>query len=250
MDHLAGELDPNHKEMLDKYLAERPKLYQDLKGSASTWEELLNVETPAPSPQLNQRFEAMLAGYTSARRQKVDVLANFRSWLQVHWQPSLVSLIVGLVIGFLWLPEDTSEVRTLTGEVQEMKKMLMLSMIDKPQAQERIKAVNMVSSLSSEDDRITTSLFTTLNNDGNVNVRLAALDALLHYAGEPAVRTKLIESIALQESPLMQVALADAMLLLQEKQAVEQFDKILESNRVDKSVRLKLESTIETLKEI
>ncbi len=62
----------------------------------------------------------------------------------------------------------------------------------------------------------------------NVNVRLTTLEALTHFARDPVVREGLIQSILQQESPLVQAALADVMLKLQEKRAIQPFKKLLQ----------------------
>jgi hypothetical protein len=87
----------------------------------------------------------------------------------------------------------------------------------------------------------------TLNADPNINVRLAALEALESFAAEPHVREGLIRSIALQDSPLVQVALAELMLSLQEKSSVNELKKILQQNKTPKEVREKIKKTIDVL---
>jgi len=76
------------------------------------------------------------------------------------------------------------------------------------------------------------------------------LEALSPYGKQSEVRQALIQSIKLQNSPLVQVALADAMIMLQEKAAVESFKDMLQSEDVDESIKPKLQSTIETLRSI
>jgi hypothetical protein len=87
----------------------------------------------------------------------------------------------------------------------------------------------------------------TLNNDPNVNVRLTTLEALTHFARDPVVREGLIQSILQQESPLVQAALADVMLRLQEKRAIPSFKKLLLQKDLNGMVRTKIEETITRL---
>lgn len=251
MEDLHGQLSDERKQALELYLNQYPKLREELMESASTWQELEKVETPGPGPDMEARFRAMLEGYATGSERKRNVLSEtFSRWIHTNWQTSLASLCLGLLIGFFLLPQEDDNVETLSAEVSQMKKMLMLSLIEKPQAQERIRAVNMADEVSGSDERITGSLISTLNNDKSINVRLAALEALLAYGNKESVRESLVRSIARQDSPLLQVALADAMLLLQEKKAIREFSNILEAESIDENVRFKLKSTIETLKEI
>jgi len=91
------------------------------------------------------------------------------------------------------------------------------------------------------------ALFTTLNGDPNVNVRLATLDALVKLADEPKVREGLVRCIDLQESPLMQSAIADAMVKLQEKSSVMSLKKLLGKKGLNQMVKTNIEKSIQKL---
>jgi hypothetical protein len=77
--------------------------------------------------------------------------------------------------------------------------------------------VSYTSDITHADEKVINALFTTLNNDLNVNVRLVALEALTQFAKDAIVREGLVKSLAVQDSPMVQVALADVMVKLQEK---------------------------------
>jgi len=138
-------------------------------------------------------------------------------------------------------------VDSLSAQVHDMRQMIMLSLLENPSASERIRGVSYTNEISQVNTKIIDALLTTLNNDPNVNVRLMTLDALLHYASNPVVREGLVQSIVQQESPLMQSALADAMLKMQEKRAVQPFKKLLEQKQINVQVRTKIEQTISRL---
>lgn len=249
MDHLAGTLDKEKKILLEAYLNENPTLSEELNETASLWDQMGDLKVPEPSKAMDHRFEGMLTGYRTAAS------GGFRwslltRWAQANWQVGFASLVIGMVIGIFLVSRPNQEVLALTSEVQDMRKMLMLTLMEKPQAQDRIKAVNMTSDMPGADQKVIGALTSTLNHDPSINVRLAALEALLAYSNQPNVRESLVSSIGMQQSPLMQVALADAMIALQEKSAAEEFSKVLNSPGLNESIKPKLESTIQTLKEI
>jgi HEAT repeat protein len=94
---------------------------------------------------------------------------------------------------------------------------------------------------------VTTALFQTLNSDPSVNVRLAALEALAPYSKDGKVREELIRSIAKQDSPLIQVALAELMGQIQEKKSVREFEKILKDEKTPQEVKNKIKESINVL---
>jgi HEAT repeat protein len=67
-----------------------------------------------------------------------------------------------------------------------------------------------------------------MDTDENANVRLAAIDALRKFADEEKVRTALIESLATQEKPVVQIALINLMVQLKEERAKKAFQQIID----------------------
>jgi len=101
--------------------------------------------------------------------------------------------------------------------------------------------------MSSASGRVTTALFKTLNEDSNVNVRLAALEALKPYVADDTVRQQLIASIAYQRSPLVQLALADLMVAIQEKKSVDALRKVLDNYNTPSEVKMVISKSIDVL---
>jgi hypothetical protein len=61
------------------------------------------------------------------------------------------------------------------------------------------------------------------------------------------VREALIRSIAKQDSPLMQVALAETMAQLQMKSSVNELKKILESDKTPADAKSRIKQSIDVL---
>jgi HEAT repeats len=142
---------------------------------------------------------------------------------------------------------ERQQLDALTTQVHEMREMMMLALLQNPSASERMRAVSYTDGIKHVNANMTDALLATLNNDPNVNVRLTTLDALSHFAGNPAVREGLVQSILQQDSPLVQAALADVMLKLQERRAVKAFKKLLQQKDLNSTVRTKIEQTITRL---
>jgi hypothetical protein len=122
-----------------------------------------------------------------------------------------------------------------------MKTSVMLMMLDKPSASERLKAVAISREIQPPGDRIIEALFATLNGDPNVNVRLTAVEALARFADRPRVRAGLVEAMAVQDAAAVELALADLMLAWREKRAVPQIDKLLRKDDLDGGIKRRFE---------
>ena len=160
-----------------------------------------------------------------------------------------IMLLIGLGVGYIINSENATnkQLTNLNAEVYEMKKMMMLTLLEQPRAMDRMKAVQISNEIKEPDEKIVDALLKTLNNDPNVNVRLVAAQSLAGLADNPIVRSGLIKSISNQTSPVIQNTLADIMISLMEKNAVGEFEKLLQQQNLDTLVKEKIKTTLETL---
>ncbi len=229
------------------------------KEEKDLWEALGKIETPTPSPEMKPRFYAMLDTYMNEveaknERSLSNILEKLKAIFQYkpayNWAYALLLISFGGLAGFFLKSIDSqsltsqNEVKKLSSEVQEMKQMMMLSMLENPEATERMKAVGYTQELQTVDNQVVEALLTTLNLDPDDNVRLVTLEALLELAKNPKVREGLVLSLSKQDSPMVQVALADAMVKLQEKRSIKQFKQMLNDSNLNKSVKTKIKKTI------
>jgi HEAT repeats len=159
-----------------------------------------------------------------------------------------VILFLGFAGGY-WLrnPSPGSDVAGLTEEISELKEMMMFSLLENESVSDRLRAVSLTRELDGASDKVTAALFSALNNDPSVNVRLAALEALIPFVNTPNVREGLIRSIAFQDSPLVQVSLAELMAAIQERKSVNELRKLVESDKTPREVREKIQQSISVL---
>jgi hypothetical protein len=248
MKYNEGQADPSEIKMIEQLIEDGTIDLSHLHELKAMEEQLVRMESPIPSTELDDRFYRMLRDIK--KEGKGFSWASFFSWPE--FAPKLafasVTLLVGFFVGYLFVPSPQSnqEVAVLSKEISDLKEMMMFSLLEKESATDRLKAVSLTNEMSASD-KVTNALIKTLNSDDNINVRLAALDALKPYASSGKVREELVRSIANQESPLVQVALADLMVALQEKSSVKEFEKILKSERTPKEVKKRIEESIKTM---
>lgn len=249
--YLDGSITPEQEHQLHMLLKSGKIRLQDLQDYEQLYRQMEELPTAQPGEKLRNRFYHMLA--EEKKRNTSSLWGKIRDWESFiplrQVAAALGILLMGIVIGNWQTPihDYRSQLNRLSDEVSQMRQMMMLNLLDNESATERLKAVNISTEMQSADDRVASALLKTLNNDPNVNVRLAAIEALLHHASNPRVREGMVDAIALQESPIVQAALADAMLILQEKRSIEEFQKLLDRNGLDRSVRDKLQTTITAL---
>jgi HEAT repeat protein len=261
-DWLTNELTATDRATFDAHVAECADCQQEVADTQQIWQRLANVPTPEPHPEMRTQFYAMLGSFEQkevAKPQPVwkQVLAPFRHrWaisLAAQVAYSVVLLGIGLAAG-LWLQRPQKQdivyqeqIDTLSVQVQEMRQMMMLSLLENPSATERLRAVGFTKDIPDADSHVIDALLMTLNNDPNVNVRLVTLEALADLAHDARVREGLVQSLTRQESPMVQVALADVMVKLQEKRSLKPLRQLLQQPGTNNLVKSKLVQTIKDL---
>ena len=127
-----------------------------------------------------------------------------------------------------------------------MSRLLALSLLAQDSASARLKGVSL-GERTGGDHEVTQALLATLNDDPSVNVRLAAVDALARFADRPAVADGLVESLPRQTSPLVQLALVDAVVTTDRRRAVPALQGLLHEPGLDVQVRERVESRLAQL---
>lgn len=123
--------------------------------------------------------------------------------------------------------------------IQEIKTVLAFEHTQSTSASERIQAVNQSYTLSKADQDITQLLLNTLNFDPNVNVRLAACQALLRFKDEQGVTESLIQSLGIQTDPIVQITLIETLVAIKEKRAIDQIQQLAKDQQILEAVRTK-----------
>ncbi len=128
-----------------------------------------------------------------------------------------------------------------------MRETLQFQQVSLTSASERIDAVNQSLKLEELDKELIQLLINTLNFDDNVNVRLAACQALARFESEPAVREGLMQSLKIQTDPTIQITLIELLVMMKEKRASETLEQIAKDKAVMDVVRMKAEEGVATL---
>ncbi|HEY4111741.1 zf-HC2 domain-containing protein [Puia sp.] len=256
---LHGELSAEEQAGVETHLTECNECRREWEGLRAMWGMLEEVDTPEPSADAQVRFDAMLDSYKDSVRSGDRRTALwwrlrelFRGYPAFALGYSLLLVVAGLGFGY-WFHRpaavaaagsDKQELAALTSQVGEMREMIMKTLLQNPSASERMRGVSYTSEIKTVNKDVVGALLSTLNNDPNINVRLMTLEALTHYANNPLVREGLVQSILQQDSPLLQTALAEVMLHLQEKRAIHPLKKLLQQKDLNEMVRTRIQETI------
>ncbi len=243
----AGIADATEVQHLEQLLESGEVSIEQLKDVNMLQDKLERIDWGSPTLQLDDNFYKMLAIEKKKEKKFTFSIPSWSSFLpKLSFAASFT--ILGFFMAYLFINRTAApEVKQLTQEVSDLKEMMMLSLLEKESATDRLRAVSLTDDMQQASTTVTEALIKTLNKDVNINVRLAALEALKPYVGDSAVRMALVKSIAQQASPLIQVAMAELMAAIQEKNAVKEFEKVLERNDTPEEVKKRIQKNLEVL---
>lgn len=251
-----GEASPEEEAQIEVYMEQGLVEVEDLEELNRLGNHLEALGYLQSQHNLHHGFQQMMAAEKTRLERTPRIV--IRKFFQQQWTFStalqaaiiVVVLGVGFSLGYWLRPSQQAgkqDLVVISNELKDVKEMMMLTMLKNESTPDRLKAVKMSEELDDASEEVTNALLKTLNNDKSVNVRLAALESLYQYAENPTVREGLIRSIRNQNSPMVQMSLAEMMAALQEKRSVKEFEKLLRSNRSPEEVKEKIKSSIQPL---
>lgn len=251
-DYLQGTLDEAGKKKVEELIASGDIDFIDFRAMEQLHDELDLIQIPEPSTEMSNRFYAMLEeekGSVSNSAMET-IRQKLNEFLSQITMPRLAYAFVLLIVGGFFgnqMGSNDAELRELTSEMQTMREMMMVSMLEGPSTTDRLRAVNISAQLPSADQKAIRALFFTLNNDESVNVRVQTIGALTRWGDNPLVREGFVKSIANQDDDIVIVTLADAMVELGVKNSANEFQRLINEKDLVGATKQKVENTIAVL---
>jgi HEAT repeat protein len=132
-------------------------------------------------------------------------------------------------------------------ELTSMRQLVALSLLQQQSASQRLEGVTWTRREEQLDPQVFSALMHTLRYDPSVDVRLAALDALSHHAGQPQIHKGVVDALQEQQSPLVQVALIDLLLEWRDPEAAQRLQKLQQTPNLNPTVRQRAEWAVSKL---
>ena len=212
-DYLMDSLDELSGTAIRSHWNTCPSCREEAESLESVWSKLGTLPSEEPSPKVRARFEVMLEAYGEGlanAQAKPSWHEALNDWISGWWpsQPlvqvasAMALLIVGVVVGTQFVtpaPAGRGDLNALEGEVQSLRQLVALSMLDQQSATQRLRGVNWSTQISQPNPEVLATLLSTLDHDPNVNVRLAVIDALTLSSNTPGVRDGMLEALGEQD---------------------------------------------------
>ena len=253
---LAGRLEKAEREKVIEHLETCAGCRNELAELGAVWRGMEALAIPAePEPVMKNRFmevmeayqEGLLAAQEHARRETAPAAAApKRGWAgfwpqRPAWQFALAFalLLAGVFAGRLaFAPRgENPEMAQLKGQVEGLRQLVALSMLREQSPSQRLQGVTYSVQMAQADPQVEQALLHAVTQDPNINVRLSAVEALEKYAGKPEIRRALEDAIGVQESPLVQVALVELLVHMNDTNSAPALEKVVRDPQTDETVR-------------
>lgn len=203
------------------------------------WEALEELPEPEPSVDLRATF---YSGLREMRRRRSATQSHWTWWRHPVFQAAAAVVIlaggIGIGIGLMGGGRRADpQISELKVEVENMRQLVTLSLLQQQSASDRLRGVTYSYRVEPSDVEVLSALLQTLNHDPNVNVRLAAVDALRNFSDSEVARNGLVQALGKQKSPLMQISILDQMVAIQEHSAVPAVRALLEQPDLNPDAR-------------
>jgi hypothetical protein len=259
---LAGRLDPAAREKVIDHLDTCSACRADLAELGVVWRGLETMQELEPSQGMRARFLETLSayqeGYLEAQRRAVYTAPVKSFWAGLLpaspvWQAafSAMLLIAGILGGRYMLSPRTAEANPemaqLKTQVESLRQLVALSLLNEQSPSARLRGVTYSNQIAQPDRQVEQALLHAVNHDSNVNVRLSAVDALAKFTSKPEVRRAIADSLPVQDSPLVQVALMDLLVQIRDPDAAPALRKIAADPGADETVRQRAVANLQKL---
>ncbi|MCZ2150295.1 MAG: zf-HC2 domain-containing protein [Bryobacterales bacterium] len=258
VDRWITGLDEAERMEMDGHLAECAECREEQESLNALWNGLGDLPLEEPSRNLRTNFYQLMDAYRLGQaEQSEERVARLKMPAAVRragWWPGAVAagvaLVFGLTAGHMYTARNRDEqtIAQLNAEMQHMRQLVTLSLLQQQSASDRLQGVSYSVRMEPAGDEVLAALLRTLNHDQNVNVRLAAVDALRQFSNKAPVRQGLRDAMLHQDSPLVEIALINWAMDTRDYGSVEAMEKLEKEKDLHPAVKERLARALERLR--
>jgi len=240
-EYIDGKLDKPTTELVSKHLKTCDScrdLHAELKSFLQFTDSIPEIEPPMG---MKEEFMQM----AELEIEPKGRIIRIPSWAKVA---AMVFIVFGTFATGYFTGSKNSEVSELKTEMGKMKQDVLLAGLRDYSGPQKIQAVYDIQSSGEASTTFVDALVHTMNSDKNVNVRLAAINALSEMMDKnDAIKTELIKSLSVQENPLLQISLIQVLTESGVKEAKDEIESISNNENTDQQVKDYANSMIKTI---
>ncbi len=250
--YLDGELSSSQAGMVKEHLEVCSECKQELLELKIVLEAFEEEPQTEPSAAVRNGFQKMLVDEKRKLQPEGKVIPIgkeknrhlFRSFLKIAAVISL--LLCSYLLGKFHQREKPNNTFTENVELEGQQNE-MLALLENISASKRIQGVNYFENYNDPDEEIIQALKDRMFHDENKNVRLTAVEALGKFTSSEAVKTGLITALGKEKDPVIQIAIIQILVKIQEKKAVAPMKELLEKEATEPFVKEQIKALLPSI---
>jgi hypothetical protein len=257
--YLDGSLTPEEIEKIESHLTTCADCRREYLGMKSLYASLEDL--PKADPAMRERFmgslHAFQKGLEEGEKMRSFQPGNlFRGWIP-GFRFFLIQAAMLLVVFFAGLntgtripgqPTDEGRLNQLEKQLTDLQQVAVFSLLKQPLASDRLLGIEQLTRLNLPEQAALPALYERLYLDDNINVRLAALDALAAYTKDPLVRENLIRYLDKPNSPLLRIEMMKSLVRYGDQRSLPVLEEISRNTDEDSSLQEMARWSVQYLK--
>lgn len=239
------------------YITSLIKLHPDqeveIMDTYNTWDELNTLDMEPPSSKMDKMFYESLSEFETKFKESkeapvIKLDQNRNNIFTLKRLGIAMTFLLGIALGGVFDLFDSKQVvANHQNSSQQNNLVKFASLQETPLAADRIKGIINAKNESKPNSRILAGLNNVICNDPNINVRLSAIETLVLFWDIPEAREILIKAIPLQQSPLLQLELADIMISMEARSSGDKWNQLLSSDELEPDIKEQLHNTLKEI---
>jgi hypothetical protein len=239
---IDGKLQKGIAEVIESHLEgcnSCRELFSELNSFLKFTDSFQDIETPQG---MKEEFLKLAELQEFQVKKKAAIIPY---WIKVA---AMIIVVFGTFISGYFVGFNGNEKKQLQAELNSLKQKVLLAGLQDYSGPQKIAAVYSIKTSGQMDDNLIEALVNTMNSDKNINVRLAAINALSGMIDKnEKVKNELINSLSLQENPLLQISLIQILTESGVKEAKEPIESLSDDENTDKNVKEYAKNMIKTI---
>ncbi|MCH6258989.1 HEAT repeat domain-containing protein [Puniceicoccaceae bacterium K14] len=222
---------------------------EDQTKISSLWKKLgempkENQSNPVSVSKFQVHLDAYKRGWEAGQREntspkKQPSILSFFSRSSSYGLAACIAVF--LFLSGMMVTRTLKSDQVLHQELAATREMLSLALINQSSAPQRVVGLTNASQIESPSEELKKAVLWALDNDTNLNVRLAAIEALGYLSPKEAAEL-LIQRVGEQDSPLLQMEMIRVTQLYASPDQLQSLNKTLQERTLKPSIKSYLDS--------
>ena len=238
LDYLDNNINPSVKEQIENHIAQCSKCSAQLEQFKKLDKLFENKKELEASEEFKNDFTEMLEHEKLKITKQHFRFSSIKSSLKIA--ASILIFISGSIFGILVqnYSLNKSKISKLEFEVNNLKQQVIFETLKEQTASEKIMAINYAYDKQNLEIDFANLLINHLNTDDNINVRMAALDALSNFTDDNFIYENLLSSLKMQDDPRLQIGLINLISTIKNDNSKEVIIEFLKQDDINPEVKL------------